>query len=603
MAGKSVAPAGAGEAFALFEDRLGLGRSYLFRGDCDTFLCQSPNDLPAFFAAVAHASSVGQWVIVAADYEAGLWLESRFKDVKPSGSMRAWFFPAPVALDRDEADAFVSESVATLPDADRVAGVAEVQEEVDAAGYEEAVERIRAYIAAGDCYQVNFTYGLTFRSYGDPLALYERLRCSQPVRHGGFIRLPGLTALSLSPELFLSRRAGHLAARPMKGTARRSPDPEEDAVHARELAACAKNRAENIMIVDLIRNDLGRLAIPGTVRVDGLCRVEAYPRIFQMVSDVSAEVGNASLEAVFHALFPCGSITGAPKVRAMEIIRDLEAGPRGLYTGSLGWVEPSGDFDLNVAIRTLVLDGEGRGRMGVGSGIVADSRAPAERAECVDKAGFLLDLRPEFRLIETLRLEPGSAHPFPLLEEHLARLARSAAALGFRLEEAAVRSRLRKLAMEAPSGTVRRVRLLLAASGELELDSQPLAPLERDRLLLGLSSHRLRSSDYLLRHKTTVRETYDRELAQLPGEVFDLVHLNERDEVCEGARSSIFARLDGVLCTPPLSSGLLDGVMRRKLLADGLAVERVLRLDDLIRAESLYLANALRGLVPAVLVA
>ncbi|MCK7502074.1 MAG: aminodeoxychorismate synthase component I [Comamonadaceae bacterium] len=240
-------------------------------------------------------------------------------------------------------------------------------------GFLAAVERIRRYIAAGDCYQVNFTYALDFDHYGAPLALYAKLRRRQPVRYGAFVQGKGQAILSLSPELFVERAGERLTSRPMKGTAPRGRTPQEDAAHAATLAASAKDRAENVMIVDLIRNDLGRLGPPGSVRVERLFEVEAYPTVFQMVSTVTATLPRRPLIDIFRALFPCGSITGAPKIRAMQIIRELEREARGLYTGALGYVAPDGDFTFNVAIRTLVLDAEGHGRLGLGSGIVYDS--------------------------------------------------------------------------------------------------------------------------------------------------------------------------------------------------------------------------------------
>ncbi len=544
--------------------------------------------------------------MLAVDYEAGYWLEPRLAALVPedgSPRLKAWIYPSCISLSRTEADAYVADRVAALPESARVAGIAGVRPSLSREEFARAVERIRDYIAAGDCYQVNLTHGLDFQTYGHPLALYERLRRSQPVRYGAFLSLPGLTALSLSPELFLERRGRRLLSRPMKGTARRGASPEEDEALARELAAADKNRAENVMIVDLIRNDLGRLAVPGSVRVDSLCRVEAYPTVFQMVSDVSAEIGNPSLQAIFRALFPCGSITGAPKLRAMEIIRELEGQARGLYTGALGWFAPGGDFRCNVAIRTLVLAQDGRGRLGVAAGIVTDSEAESEWQECQAKARFVTDLPAPFRLIETLRLEPDGTEAFPLLEGHLRRLRASAAFLGFDFHESGVRDRLMDLAAswQGQGQGPQRVRLLLAWDGHLELEAAALLPLPDGPLRLALSERRLDSSDLLLRHKTSARTGYDADLAALPQGVFDLLYLNEREELCEGARSNVFLQRNGRLYTPALTCGLLDGVMRRKLLDEGRAKERVLTLDDLRGAEAIYLSNALRGLMPAVL--
>ena len=449
-----------GEPFALFDD--GDGGSRLFHGRSSVLACDAPAQLESFFDALQAAAESGQWVVLAADFEAGYWLEKRLQASLPAdGTLSALVFDTLARLTGAETEAFLASRLAELPADQRVAGVCDVRADIGEDDFAAAIRRIRDYIAAGDCYQVNFTYGLDCQAYGHPLALYARLRQAQPVHYGAYVALPERHILSLSPELFLERTGERLLSRPMKGTAPRGATPEEDARLAATLRASAKDRAENVMIVDLIRNDLGRLARPGSVTVERLCAIEAYPTVFQMVSDVAAEVGGAGFPDIFRALFPCGSITGAPKIRAMEIIRELEAGPRGLYTGSLGWLAPNGDFRLNVAIRTLVLR-EGRGRLGIGAGIVADSDPAGELAECRSKAHFLTRLLPPFQLIESLRLEAGEAQPYPLLELHLERLATSAASLGFALDVQAARAQLLAHAAEHGRG-VHKTRLLLCA--------------------------------------------------------------------------------------------------------------------------------------------
>ncbi len=349
------------------------------------------------------------------------------------------------------------------------------------------------------------------------------------------------------------------------------------------------------MIVDLLRNDLGRLASPGKVRVDSLFEAEAYPTLWQMVSTVSADLPGARLFELFRALFPCGSITGAPKIRAMQRIAEIEGAGRDLYTGALGWLAPGGDCRFNVAIRTLELAKDRRGKLGVGSGVVIDADPASEYAECLLKAKFLTDYDPGFALIETLRLENGE---YPLLSRHMERLESSAHALGFACTIEKLSAALLLAAADVQSG-VWRVRLALAHDGNYRIDSLPL-PVEADRQWRALiASDALDADDYLLRHKTTARGRYDRALAALAGrpDVFDAIFLNTRGEVCEGARSNVFVERDGLLLTPPLSCGLLPGVMRRQLIESGRAVEQVLRLEDILAAPALYMANALRGLV------
>ncbi len=552
--------------------------------------------LATVFDALEQAAEAGEWVALAADYELGACFEPavpRLNNDRPL--LRAWVFGRAVRLEKDAVDACLAALLEQLPEHERVAGVAEVRPALNAGDYALRVEQIRRWIAEGDCYQINLTFPLGFRHYGHPLALYVALRRRQPVRHGACLFAPGETLLSCSPELFFERHGGRVVTRPMKGTAPRGETPEADEVNRQTLLASAKERAENIMIVDLLRNDLGRLARAGGVRVDSLCEAEAYPTLWQMVSTISAELPETRLREIFRALFPCGSVTGAPKIRAMQCIAELEGVPRGLYTGAIGWLAPGGDCHFNVAIRTLEIDKEGQGRLGVGSGIVIDSVPEREYAECLLKANFLTGLDPGFELIETLRLEQGR---YPLLPLHLQRLGDSAKSLGFQCPEGEIHAALLSHAAQNSKG-VHRVRLTLTHGGKWAISSTELAAEPVAGLAL-VSDEMLDPDDYLLRYKTTARSRYDRALQAIAcrADVFDTIFLNVRGEVCEGARSNVFIERDGLLLTPPLHCGLLPGVLRRQLLESGKAVERVLMRDDLFNAPKLYLGNALRGLIP-----
>jgi len=344
------------------------------------------------------------------------------------------------------------------------------------------------------------------------------------------------------------------------------------------------------VIVDLLRNDLGRVAANGSVKVEALFAIEGYPSLWQMVSEISARVPGVGLAAILRALFPCGSITGAPKIRATQILAALESEPRGLYTGAFGWIAPDGDLRLNVAIRSLELTPDRTGRLGIGSGIVADSEAAAEWRECQLKASFLRDCDPGLKLIETLRREAGG---YPRLNGHLERLRRSAAWFGFALDEAAVLRRLESL----PASGTWRVRLTLAKTDEIEVQAFPLADEPAGPRLVRLAAEPIDSADPLRRHKTTARPLYDETLRGLGADspVFDMVFLNERGEVAEGARSNVFVERDGQLLTPPLASGALPGVLRGELLASGRAREAVLWPENL--QQGFWLGNALRGLI------
>jgi para-aminobenzoate synthetase/4-amino-4-deoxychorismate lyase len=523
------------------------------------------------------------WCVAALEYELGYLLEPV---TAPAGwsahperpLARFWRFRHRIAMDASAAEAWLVAQGSEQP-----AGVGGIASAVDEKRHAAAVDRIRDYISAGDCYQANFTLPLIFEWFGPPLALYAKLRERQPVRYGGFLGTAEGGIVSLSPELFLERQGDLLVTRPMKGTlARREP--------AARLLASVKDRAENLMIVDLLRNDLGRVAANGSVKVDALFTIEDYPSLWQMVSAISARVPGVRLATILRALFPCGSITGAPKIRATQILAALESEPRGLYTGAFGWIAPAGDFCLNVAIRTLELAPDRTGRMGVGSGIVADSGAAAEWQEAQLKASFLRDCDPGLKLIETLRREAGS---YPRLAGHLARLRRSAAWFGFPLDEAVLLQRL-----DSQPGTgLWRVRLTLDKAGRIEVQAFALADEPAAPRLARLATVAINSTDPLRRHKTTARQLYDAALRGLGADspVFDVVFLNECDEVAEGARSNVFVERDGQLLTPPLASGALPGVLRAELLASGRAREAVLLPADL--QQGFWFGNALRGLI------
>ena len=559
--------------------------------------------LSTTFSAIETAGRQGEYVAMAADYALGRCFENvPARRVPDRPLLFAWVFGERQRLDALAVDTFLAERVAELSAWQQVAGVADLAPALDAAAHAKKVEQVRCWIADGDCYQINLTFPLHFQLYGDPLALYARLRKRQPVRYGGFIATPETTLLSFSPELFFERQGRRVVTRPMKGTAARDADPQLDLAQRDALPASAKECAENVMIVDLLRNDLGRLAAPGNVRVEALCDVEAYPTVWQMVSTVTADLPDVSLLDLFRALFPCGSITGAPKIRAMQRIAELESSPRGVYTGTFGWLAPGGDCRFNVAIRTLEIGANGTGKLGIGSGIVIDAEPAREYAECLLKSRFLSAYDPGFKLIETILLDEGRS---PLLALHLDRIAASARSLGFVFDVPGIERALRNCVRSHGHGRWR-VRLTLAHNGDFQLVPGELVDTEQV-LNIVLAEERLDRRNDLLQHKTTARTQYDRLLATLVGrpEVFDAIFFNAEGEVCEGARSNVFIARHGepgeLLLTPPSTCGLLPGVMRRHLLESGRAMECVLHKEDLLGAAQIYVANALRGLLPVTL--
>lgn len=583
--------------FALFDDNLGNGGDRLFDDLVEIIDCHAIAEVGPAFRRIRQAGAEGHWVVLAAHYELGYALEPRLHACLPPQAgllLRAWVFrhmqrqPASATAARLEA------AVAALGPGGDWAGLGGHDWERDEVIHCQAVERVRHLIRAGDCYQVNLTLGLQGTVWGHPLALYQHLRAAQPVRYGALIRHGAGWLLSRSPELFMERSGDTLTCKPMKGTAPGDWNPAD-------LVESAKDRAENVMIVDLIRNDLGRLAPPGGVRVERLFEAEAYPSLWQLTSTVTARPVTADLETIFRALFPCGSVTGAPKIRAMEIIRALEDRPRGIYCGALGWVAPDGDFRFNVPIRTLALDATGEARLGVGSGVVFDSSPELEWHECLLKAHFVTDLAAPIQLIETLRREPDPSAPYPLLAHHMERLGASARWFGFDWDPGVVLAALHRIA-PSPSQQVERVRLTLSREGHVEVTHGPLGELPTPQTVV-LSPFRLARDNALLRHKTTARHLYESELARVTAlGHFDALFCNADGELCEGARSNLFLRSGGELLTPAASAGLLNGVLRRSLLASGEARETRLTVADLEAAEALFVGNALRGLVPVRLV-
>ncbi|WP_161629973.1 chorismate-binding protein [Desulfogranum mediterraneum] len=461
--------------------------------------------------------------------------------------------------------------------------------------YLAGVARIKELISRGDSYQVNYTYRLRA-----PLApahehnLLALLR-QEPPFYGGLISSRDWLISSGSPELFFTRQGRQLISRPMKGTAPRGRDAAEDQELAAGLRASLKNRAENVMIVDMVRNDLGRIARPGSVRVKELFALERYPTLFQLTSTVEAE-SRSSLAEIFQATFPPASITGAPKTRTMEIISELEPQPRRIYTGTMGFVLPDGRAQFNVAIRTLLVDRERReAEYGLGSGIVWDSDPEEELAECRTKARICTPPTPAFALLETMLWTPGQG--YSLLPEHLERLQRSAIYFDYPLDLAAIRAELQRLA--ASLGQRSRVRLLLHRDGRIGCSATEIAPLAADhQARVTLAPTPIPAPDPWFVHKTTRRSFYEQARQACPDHD-DVLLYNARGELTESTIANLLISMDNTLYTPPLSCGLLPGTARASLLARGRIRERVLPRELLEQGHPLYLVNSVRGIYRA----
>jgi para-aminobenzoate synthetase/4-amino-4-deoxychorismate lyase len=587
--------------FVLLDDARTEGASpaRLYRDPCEIVVARRPEEVPAALARIEELRAQGHDMAGYLAYEAGLALEPKLAHLAQSGANGplVWF-GAFAGYQTVDGPAWLASN------AEGRAGIGPLDPAVSLGSYLAAFERLREAILAGDIYQANLTIPLTGPWHGDPLALYAALRPAAQAGYGGLVNDGTHWLLSFSPELFFAQQAGAVTVKPMKGTRRRGRDAAEDATLAAELASSAKDRAENLMIVDLMRNDLSRVARAGSVRVEAPFGIESYPTVHQMVSTIRAELapGRTALDLI-RALLPCGSITGAPKIRAMELIAEVERDPRGPYCGAIGRIDASGDSAFNVAIRTLRLtpgeNGRGTAVLGVGSAIVADSDSMSEWRECLVKGGFVrqslgTEAAAAFDLIETMTFDPEQG--IELLELHLERIKASAGELGFSFDRHAVRNAIQALCFEADGAAT--LRLMIGRSGAYSLELSPPAAALPDPAICAVLSLPVDAGDWRLRHKTSDRHFYRAglEAAQAAG-AHEALFLREDGLVTEGTFTNLFVERDGKLLTPPLALGLLPGVLRRSLIDAGRAVEAELTLDDL--AGDFLIGNARRGLMPA----
>ncbi len=551
-----------------------------------SFCARTPAEVPSVLAEAEAAADAGRHVAGYLAYEAGAAFGLACHQ-PADGSPLAHFvaFEHTRPFDRRR----LIEAAADAPQVDWQPSINEEE-------HARALQRIRRELRNGTTYQVNFTFPLHARFYGSPFALFARLASAQRGAYSAYLDFGRFVICSASPECYFTRNGSRVVMRPMKGTAPRGRTNEEDRRRARALRRSPKERAENLMIVDMVRNDLGQLAAIGSVRVERLFEVERFPTVLQMTSTVSAEVP-ASFADLVAATFPAASITGAPKVRTMELIREIEPGPRGVYTGAVGYLGPGGRASFNVAIRTAVVDREsGAATFGIGSGIVWDSRAGREYAECLAKAKVLSSKVEPFELLETLRWDPGRG--YVLLERHLDRLADSARYFAFPFDrEAAVRA----LDEVAQGDEPLRVRLLLEDEGRVRVEALPFPPSGSGPVRVGLASAPIDPGDPLLYHKTTHRAVYERAKASRP-DCDQVLLWNSDGFVTETDIANLAVCLGGEWVTPPVSDGLLPGTLRAELIATGKLRERQVRISDFTPGVEIAVLNSVRGWQPATFV-
>ncbi len=589
--------------FALLENsraHQGESASMLFWGALQHITANDEPSLHRAFEELESHRQAGHFLCGYMTYEAGYFLADKkgFRPLKLNAQslplLSFFAFSHCERLEREQVDQLLRATGDDAPCAIHSLALNESEQ-----GYCSKIERIRRYIREGDTYQVNYTLKYRFDYDGKPLGLYRELRERQKVEYGSYLNFPEARVISLSPELFIRKEGERITSKPMKGTARRGATADEDQSIVQALRDDPKTISENVMIVDLLRNDIGRLAKPGSVRVRNLFEIQTFQTVHQMISTIEGVVSpQVTIGEVFRQLFPCGSITGAPKLRTMEIIDELEEEPRGIYTGAIGYILPDNDFCFSVPIRTIVSTEDSRAELGIGSGIIYEANANAEFSECLLKARFLTGLNEKFQLIESMRFSTSQAAP-DNLKAHLARLEHSARLFGFTWEPARVLEAVREATEAAAEGTYK-LRLLLHHDGRVSLTLSPLSEAAPSQRWLMLSPKPVSSASVFQYHKTTVRSHYERafEEAAAAG-AYDVLFLNERNEVAEASRHNLFIEKNGELLTPPVSAGILNGIQRGVILGDPArkAREATLTLADIVRADRIFLTNSVRGLV------
>ena len=562
------------------------------------------------FDEISSSVARGEFVVVALAYELGMQIHNltpRTHDANDHHPLiEAWSFSEFKKLSKAETDHCIEQKISQLDSGETIAGVMDINQSITEEQFSEDIKAIQEYIRNGDSYQINHTYRIKGRSYGHPLALYSRLRERQPGRFGAYIEHVDHFLLSQSPELFIAREGNTLKAMPMKGTA------SALSTIATTLSDDPKNQAENVMIVDLLRNDLSRISLPGTVSVPHLFEVARHGDVLQMTSTVEGQIKpDTTLFDIFNAVFPCGSVTGAPKKRSMEIIQELEPENRGYYCGALGWLDPNGNFAFSVPIRTLEITCDSKSHathftLGVGAGITHDSDPNQEWQECRIKSDFLTNLPSSTGLFETIAIDKGVPKR---LNDHLHRIKASAKAFNIKFDPIAAEEEIKNACRPLDRQLNYRLRLDLSPNGGISVSIGILEPINepvkifwaKDILAGNVTMF---SGNFLLQHKINNRQLYDRawqKAVQLGG--FDAIFTNEKGLVTEGGRTSIFIKPQGSTdwLTPPVSAGLLPGVMRAALLNDPQlnAREANLSIDDVSSADEIILSNALRGAIKA----
>lgn len=594
--------------FLLFDDHIAQ-KCLLFKNPHAQIIATKAHEIPWALSQISILQKQGFYCAGYITYEAGCTMMDIPYHPSSTPLLEFYAFHAPHSLPQEDMVGFLSQyadknSTSSLP-ADHAA-ISALEPTITFDTYKQALTRIAQGLSLGEFYQLNYTFPLSFKLHGSVAVLFSHLRMQQKVAYGAWLSLGDRDVLSLSPELFFKKTGNTITCKPMKGTIKRGLTSEEDNANTHYLQNDPKSRAENLMIVDLLRNDLSRISEKFSVTVEELFKIETYETLHQMVSTISSRISPAlTFGEILDALFPCGSITGAPKHAAMHMIHQLEPFPRQIYTGAMGYITPKGDMCMNVPIRTMTIHKNGYGEMGVGSGIVADSDILSEWEECLLKAKFLSTPNKNFNLLEAFLLPAGEQKPLHL-ERHLKRLHNSAQTFNFVFDEHTIRQKIEKFCSahsKIHPHASHKVRLAYSYDGHIDMSATPITvsphPLEIDLE----TEYHPDPEDIFLYHKTTYRKPYDDiwHKGQSKG-LYDMLLINRNGIITEATRHNFFIRKNGHYYTSPLSVGLLNGIQRELLLETNPHFhEKPLFIQDLLEADDFYLSNAVRGMVKVVL--
>ncbi len=592
------------EFFILLENTKSIEHdALLFENPVAEIICHKGEDLCACFQKIDELRESGHYISGYVSYEAGYYLVDKndFKITHQNNQgailLHLYAFKNVTKIPQAKLNDYFNQlDVGDVSLNNLTFGLSKAE-------YAKGFKTIQQNIKDGNTYQINFTTKFHFDCSGSDLALYQALRARQKVEFGAFLKFPEHSTLSISPELFFRKNGQYIESKPMKGTFPRAKDPLEDQAIVDFMRQDEKTLSENVMIVDLIRNDISRITQPGSVAVKNLFEIQSYETVHQMISTVTGKVEKAiSVEEIFTNLFPCGSITGAPKISTMKIIEQIEKAPRGIYTGAIGYITPENDMCFNVPIRTAILQKDGSAELGVGGGIIHGSVCEDEYNECILKAKFLTSVQ-KYQLIESM-LWDAKTQKILRLDQHIARLTESAQALNFQLNIAELIQKLNdfvELLIQQDS----KVRVLLHRDGQLEISHSTIEAPTDDVKYIMLSDHKIDANNILLKYKTTERSLYEAEFQKAADQnCYDTLFMNTNDEITECSRHNIFIEKEGQWFTPPLESGLLGGMKRAELIAElkENCTVKVLTLSDLQNADRIFVTNSVRGLVEVKLI-